>query len=373
VVPGLPAWAKLFCSYGTGMRWEWLAGKSVRDAIGRGAFIDNSKGMDEGTTVTGRSRSDRGSEGFCGRSARLVKRSASVAVTANLPSFRGEAKAVNGLYRFDSTSIWMAGTFAAIGFVMGLVITATASQSPAPVLVLCTGIILSVAAIASLFHFFKLSGRVLQLSNDGISIRGRSGNEIGSIRWSELGNVTERRKMVQLALWDRTGARRVLVDGQYENFDLIRSRILDEYARTWTPKTLPMEFRSTKLFCAEAVVIGAGAVLMSWGGWSSWRQEQLATSIGLFCFAAFCVVGCLNLYPQLRGPSVLFEDRLVLRSLFRTREIYRRDVSSVRIGDLRGYSILTLQTMAGNQILINARYGSIPDIYLNLKAWLAEK
>lgn len=300
-----------------------------------------------------------------------------MAVTANSPSFRGEAKAINGLYRFDSTSIWTGGIFAAIGFVMGLIATATASRSPAPVLMLCIGIIFSVAAIASLFHFFKLSGRVLQITDDGICVRDRSGNEIGSIRWSELGNVTERRRMVQLALWDRTGARRVLVDGQYENFDLVRARILDEYSRNWTPKALPMEFRGGSLFCPEAVVMGAGAVLMSWVGWSAWRQEQLATSIWLFCFAAFFAVGCLNLYPQLRGPSVLFDDRLVLRSLFRTREIYRRDVSSVRIDDMQkggnSFSIVILQTMAGNQILINARYGSIPEIYLHLKAWLAEK
>jgi len=40
--------------------------------------------------------------------------------------------------------------------------------------------------------------------------------------------------MAQLALWDKSGARRVLIDQQYQNFAAIRDRVLAEYAKAFT-------------------------------------------------------------------------------------------------------------------------------------------
>jgi hypothetical protein len=73
---------------------------------------------------------------------------------------------------------------------------------------------------------------------------------------------------------------------------------------------------------------------------------------------------------------VLFEDRLLLRSLFKTRELYKKDVTSIELKDETNssghrFSFIALRTTGGKQVKITFLYGSIPEIYLTLRAWLA--
>lgn len=95
------------------------------------------------------------------------------------------------------------------------------------------------------------------------------------------------------------------------------------------------------------------------------------------CFVVASLVSLVNLYPQLRGPSVLFEDRIVLRSLFKTQEVCKKSVSGVEIADVANpqsgtkFSLVILQIIGGKQLKITSKYGSIPEIYLTVRAWLA--
>jgi hypothetical protein len=94
------------------------------------------------------------------------------------------------------------------------------------------------------------------------------------------------------------------------------------------------------------------------------------------CFLAASLVSLLNLYPQLRGPSLLFEDRIVLRSFLKTQEIYKKSVSGVEIGDVANkvgtkFSLVILQIIGGKHRKITSKYGSIPEIYLTLRTWMA--
>jgi hypothetical protein len=84
-----------------------------------------------------------------------------------------------------------------------------------------------------LAHIGRPSGRSLQVNDEGVLVRDSKGNQIGGIHWVELGRVSERRKMAQLALWDKKGARRVLIDQQYQNFAAIRQGVLAEYAKAF--------------------------------------------------------------------------------------------------------------------------------------------
>jgi hypothetical protein len=73
---------------------------------------------------------------------------------------------------------------------------------------------------------------------------------------------------------------------------------------------------------------------------------------------------------------VLFEDRIVLRSLFKTHEVYKKNVSGVEIGDVANphgtkFSFVIVQIIGGKQLKITSKYGSIPEIYLMLGVWLA--
>jgi hypothetical protein len=67
----------------------------------------------------------------------------------------------------------------------------------------------------------------------------------------------------------------------------------------------------------------------------------------------------------------------VLRSLLKTREVYKKSVSGVEIGDVANakggtkFSLIILEIIGGKQLKITSRYGSIPEIYLTLRAWMA--
>jgi len=147
-----------------------------------------------------------------------------------------ESRSVNGVYKFDSGLIWTGLVAGSIGLLLCVGLGIEAAKQGSELAVLCLPIALLL--VAFLAHIGRLSGRSLQVSDEGVSVQNKKGNQIGSLHWIELGRVTERRKMAQLALWDKSGARRVLIDQQYQNFVAIRYRILAEYAKAFTLKPL---------------------------------------------------------------------------------------------------------------------------------------
>ena len=127
----------------------------------------------------------------------------------------------------------------------------------------------------------------------------------------------------------------------------------------------------------ESLIFAVFSALFGWVAWIAFQQGQKLTGALFLCFVAASLLSLLNLYPQMRGPSVLFDDRIVLRSLFKTREVYKKNVSGVEIGDVANaqsgtkFSLVILQVAGGKQLKITSKYGSIPEIYLTLREWLA--
>jgi len=286
-----------------------------------------------------------------------------------------ESRNANGVYKFDSGAIWIGLIAGNIGLLLFVSLGIAAAKQGSESAILCVPIALLL--VAFLTHIGRLSGRSLQVNDEGILIRDKKGNQIGGLHWLELGKVTERRKMAQLALWDKSGARRVLIDQQYQNFAAIRYRILAEYARAFTLKPLPIEFQNSNPLMYETVVFATCSGVFGWVAWMAFHQGQRAASVFFLCFVVASLVSLLRLYPQMRGPSVLFEDRIVLRSLFETQEVYKKSVSGVQIGDVANprsgakFSLVILYVIGGKQLKITSKYGSIPEIYLTLRAWLA--
>jgi hypothetical protein len=286
-----------------------------------------------------------------------------------------ESQNVNGVYQFDSGVIWIGLIAGSAGLLLCVGLGVAAAKQESKSAVLCLPI--SLLLVAFLTHIGRLSGRSLQVTDDGVSVRDKDGSQIGSLRWLELGKVTERRKMAQLALWDKNGERRVLIDQQYQNFAAIRHRVLTEYMKAFTLKPLPIEFQRSNPVTYESVVFAVCSAFFSWLAWIAFQQGQRVASAFFLCFVVASLVSLLNLYPQLRGPSVLFEDRIVLRSLFKTHEVYKKTVSGVEIEDVSNarsgtkFSLVILHVTGGKQLKITSKYGSIPEIYLTLRAWLA--
>jgi hypothetical protein len=286
-----------------------------------------------------------------------------------------ESRNVNGVYKFDSGVISTGLIVGGIGLLLCVGLGIEGARQGSKSAVLCLPI--SILLVAFLTHIGKLSGRCLQVSDEGVSVRDKKGNQIGNLYWTELGRVTERRKMAQLVLWDKSGARRVLIDQQYQNFAAIRYRILAEYAKEFTLKPLPIGFERSNPVTYESVIFGIFTVLFGSVAWMAFQQGQRVASLFFLCFVAASLVSLLNLYPQMRGPSVLFEDRIVLRSLFKTQEVYKKSVSGIEIGDMANpksgtkFSLVLLNIIGGKQLEITSKYGSIPEIYLTLQAWSA--
>jgi hypothetical protein len=87
--------------------------------------------------------------------------------------------------------------------------------------------VLAVLMLAYAVHILKISGSVLEISGLGIRRRENDGSET-FIAWQDMGALKDRDFMQQLAVHDRAGIKRLLLDYQFEGFDLISARLLAE-------------------------------------------------------------------------------------------------------------------------------------------------
>jgi hypothetical protein len=284
----------------------------------------------------------------------------------------------NGVYKFNSGALLLglgAGTVGLVSF--GLVGIVAGEKEEFRLGLWVVLLLFSLACIPFLGHIIRGSGRTLEIADDGIRTRDKRGNEIGRIRWLELGRVGERRRLAQLVLWDQLGVQRVSVDQQYEKYDQIRSRVLDEYAKVFTLKPLPIEFRNSDYLRYESFIYAVAAAFFGWASWITYQQQQRGLSTVFVCFAMFFLVSLLDLYPQLRGPSILYDDRLLLQSLFKTEKIAKKDIIDIQIEGVTNSksgtkcSLMVLRLIDGKTLKIIFKYGSIPEMYVTLRAWWA--
>jgi hypothetical protein len=287
-----------------------------------------------------------------------------------------DASSSNGEFKFERNMVRLgvgAGIlgvllFASLGIVSG---TQEGFSSTGPLGSLIACLVFLGAAI----HISRRSGRTLRISDDGICILDKNQNEISNLHWVELARVTERRRMAQLALWDKAGTLRVLVDQQYEKFALVRARVLAEYAKVFALPPPPVEFRNGNPLMLETFVSGIFAAFSGFGAWSTYHQGQFGLTVVLLAFAVLSFGYLLNLHPRIAGPSGLFDDQLVLRNVFKTDTIYRKDISSVELQDMANarsstkFSFIVLNVRDRKPLRITSTFGSIPELFLTLRAW----
>lgn len=286
--------------------------------------------------------------------------------------------ASNGVYKFERSYKWLILVAGSLGFLLifGLLAGAQSKHENLSPGLIALAILELAGFLAAVVYVKRRSSRTLQISDEGVFIRDGQGDEIGGIRWTELGRVSERRVMGRLVLWDQGGTQRVVVDQQFGPFAAIRSRVLDEYTKVFNPRPLPVEFLSSHLLNTQSVLMGSGTAFFLSMAWMANEQNARGPAFVFAVFTILSLISLLSLYPQLRGPSTLFEDRLVLRTLFRTREFFKKDITGVELKDIVNpsgtkFSMVILKAIGPKQAKITFVYGDIPDIYLTLKAWLA--
>jgi len=238
--------------------------------------------------------------------------------------------------------------------------------------------LVTLGLVAYTINLARYRGRTMQITDDGVSVRDRHGKLIENLLWIELAKVSERRQLGQIVLWDKTGEKRVFIEQEYEHFTKIRSRVLEEYAKAFVPQSLPFTFHNS-LLVYNAFVYAAGAAIFGWVAWQTHRQDQPGASLIFLCLTLFISLSTLRYYPQLRGPSVLDDDRIVLRRILKTEEVYKKDVLAIELRDVANpksgtrFSLVALKMTNGGELKITSTYGTIPEIYLTLNAWLARR
>lgn len=283
----------------------------------------------------------------------------------------------NGTFKYSPSYVLFC-LFGATGalFLIGALIVVQTGRDPLPrgfMAVVVVGLAWFFASVASVV---RRSRGLVQVNDDGIFVRTKHGNGIGSLRWSELAKVTATHKMAQLVLWDNHGNRRVVVDRNVESFQLIRGRILAEYSKVFTAAPLPMEFRRSNFWAVDGIVSVGAAVIGAWVSLSIFRNGQQYSGVLVFCLSEIPIVlYFLSINPQLHGASRLFEDRIELNGPFRRNVVFKKDVTGVELVDFNagrsGSSSMVLVSTLNGSLKILQRYGSLPEIYLTLRAWLA--
>src|SRR5712664_1602225 len=96
-----------------------------------------------------------------------------------------ESRNANGVYKFDSGAIWIGLIAGNIGLLLFVSLGIAAAKQGSESAILCVPIALLL--VAFLTHIGRLSGRSLQVNDEGILIRDKKGNQIGGLHWLELG------------------------------------------------------------------------------------------------------------------------------------------------------------------------------------------
>lgn len=240
------------------------------------------------------------------------------------------------------------------------------------------GILTSLLLCGLIAKTAKLSGGRVEISDDGIAVLNRGGNLLGTIRWCELAKVTATHKMGQLLLWDVAGNRRVSINRNVQSFDRIRTRILTEYAKVFKLSYPPIELRRPTFWTVDGIVCLGAAAAALWISFKIIDEGQLGSGLTILCiFEALIFSYLLSINPQILGPSQILQDRIVLQNLFRSTLMYKKDVASVEITDFvagrsGSSSMVLVKARDGRELKLLQRYGSLPDMYLTLRAWLAQ-
>jgi hypothetical protein len=277
----------------------------------------------------------------------------------------------NGVYRVDPS-------YVRIGTVSGWLGLILFSGFGIAMFKESLGLAFAFGLFSALFIWFLIqvrqaARRSLQVSDQGVSVSQQDGTPIGAITWSELSKVNERRAMQQLVLRDSSGNPRVLIDYQYEYFYALRERVFAECARNFILKPLPILLN--RAGTALGLLIPAALLgLPLWMIFMRDRHKHTPNPVSWVILIGFGIWVLLELNHQLGGPSEILEDRLVLRSVFKSLEIFKKDITAVDIIEVanRGnVSLLIRLEIVGRQPLtIGGRYGDIPEIYLTLRKWL---
>lgn len=244
------------------------------------------------------------------------------------------------------------------------------------------------AALSLLYarHLYRISKSVIEITSAGIS-RKEADGLLTNIQWGEIGRILERGFMQQLAIADRPGSKKVLIDYQFDGYDVIRKRVFDEYEKRMTV-TYPVVFGRPGIggqYTAMILILaGIAAAVFFLGGKTDPAMEIVvmacitAPLLILFLVDMFRTIkqveidrGGFKLKKLTGGPEVLFSEITDIEYKYISAnyrysgslEYYFIDKSGA--GQKKPVIVITRND--GKKYTITTSAGPLPEIFICLK------
>ncbi len=103
------------------------------------------------------------------------------------------------------------------------------------------GMMFLVPAIYCFWHGPQIRNSKIEISPTGISRFEENGTHV-FIRWDEVSGLMKRERMKQLGVYTLDPSKKIMVDYQFERFEQIRDRVLDEFEKRFRMPAMPVTF-----------------------------------------------------------------------------------------------------------------------------------
>jgi Ca2+/Na+ antiporter len=287
--------------------------------------------------------------------------------------------------------------FLAVFFlVVGYIIYSTGKDNVTRIWMPAGMAVLAIPVILYAMHLYRIGKSIIEITSSGISRKENNGTQV-SMMWTEMGKLTERVGMQQLAISDKNGSKKISVDYQFDGYDVIRKRVFDEFEKRMTV-TYPAVFgrasvNINKSYIALFVILSAIFIPMA-------LLDKKGDDKLWFLVVAGCVllpVMILLVVDQVRTIKQVIVEResLKLKRLFGTVDIAFADIVDYeykyiapnyghynytspdimlmnKTGGGQKIPVVEITTTANKKHKITRSIGALPELFLSLKKTCAK-
>lgn len=265
---------------------------------------------------------------------------------------------------------------------LGLFLSGDLEVSKSPLLVIIVfsvGFVLfTVIGLYFLVWVRKAAGDKIEINSQGIGRSKGDGSRL-FIRWADIGRLTKRERMKQLGVYDRDGAQKIMVDYQFERFDRIKDRILEECQNYFPAPQLPATYGRLPVLPNLGWLVFMGSFI----AFLLWIEFTKTTTGGPWAFALVILIFVGSYFAVLFAESKLVKaltlegDGIVLYRIFNKTAVSWKEIQEVRLdsASTRGgrYMFTKISTTTGKEFTLSWVIGNQLDAYIAMKQGLEKR
>jgi len=233
------------------------------------------------------------------------------------------------------------------------------------------------AAYYCLGHGLRVAKSRIELSDDGIARVEKDGSSV-QIRWNQVTRVLRRGLMRQLAVYGGSDSQKILVDYQFDRFDTLQDRILQEYGIHLSDTHFPMTIGKLPVmpYWPPLLIYGPFAVWPVWALIQHPGKDVGSFTALLALFSGFLVFLLFKDAQAIKAVT-LRQDMLVLCRLFGAERFPWGNISSITMELLSGQHDRSYQAVlalkGGKTFRLNPLMRGQPEAYVRIRRVLEER